>query len=208
MLSPDASPSDATVATLSSQGGEWRALRRVVWGLAAALLAGCTPDTSPPCPAVEATFVIRVDTEDGAALPPGATLQLVYGGSETVTYDMKTGSSDRQLLCCTPTDATADSTAANAAPPCSSTVNTDAASRADAAAAKALLCEAFTHGAADALVTADGYVPLEQTLRAQLAHQPQLRRCATLDTVDIHLTLAPPDGGLTTDRGGSASPTG
>lgn len=159
---------------------------RLTWWIGAASLclllsSGCSsPERRAPCPRRAPAFRLQL-TAEGGDLPPDTRIDVLYGGNQEGTYSIASGIGRNDDVCCvigTPT--------AGALPhvPCVES------SLPDGGGAAAILCELWTDGAAEVVVTASGYAGLDRTL-APVVNNPG---CG-VDTVDQHLLLSRGDGG-------------
>ncbi len=158
-------------------------MKKSVAGMATAWIIGCSSPSARTnaCPRPVPAFRVEV-TAANDGLPPDTTMTVLYGGNQSGTYSIATGTSTSGDICChtgTPVS--------GALPPvvCGSEAPTDGGD------ARALLCELWTNGVAEVKITAAGYSPFDDVLPAEVTDPS----CG-VTTLDERLVLTHGDGGL------------
>ncbi len=133
--------------------------------------------------------MLRITAPDEEPLPPELAIELRYGGDERARYTLAGFSTEPDVLCCASTRAEAANIGS------CSRERKDAAASPDASAPQVLYCEAWTHGAAEATLSAPGFENSSQLLTAELDDNPAHQGCSALLTVSIDLQLPALDAG-------------
>jgi hypothetical protein len=162
--------------------------------------AGCDSKKPPPvmmCPDPVPAFRVRLTS--GSTLPPGAKLEVVFGGAQSEQYVLGEAHSSNETVCCTSLAAGAP---VPSSIPCDGAAGTpqvaDASQVLDAGATAVteyalITCELWTNGAAKVTVEAEGYQVSTETLVAEA--DEELEYCNAFRTVYVDLSLLRPDAG-------------
>jgi hypothetical protein len=157
-------------------------LRAFVFVVPFATACTSSPTHGDPCPRPVPAFRVELTAAVGG-LPPDTTLNVLYGGNQSGTYSIHSGSSTSEDVCChtgVPTSGPLPHVACDSQAPN------------DGGPAQALLCELWTDGLAEVQVRATGYHLLDQVFQAEVTDP----NCG-VDTVDELMVLRHGDGSIT-----------
>jgi hypothetical protein len=177
------------------------------------------------CPREPATFRLELTAVD-ADLPLDTVLVVNYQATFSEQYALAHPASDNEDVCCRPGPAMSSGplpavpcgalpmdsgvpmmdsgSATDSGSPSDSGFSADSGGSSDSGARmdsgpatnpggrRALFCELWTGGATELSITASGYAPFDETLNAVMGEDEE---CGWT-TLDVHLTLMRPEGGV------------